>query len=374
MIRVAVRRAGATRFSVRTLRFARRPAYEIAVALDRRGETTVAWIESNVRSGLLRTAFRSPEGRWSPVQTLSSSAAGGVGNLRLASARDGTVALTFSTRQPRIALEGAAAAWRSAGHRFGAVRRLALPHALTQPTLAADAAGNFYLAGNARCRGVVFTATARWRRFGAGRTIAPGPVREMSLAVAGRGSAVLTWLAAACGSTGPVSGVPMTATLDHGTITPAVGLGDPHGTELNLAGARGGAEVSWQTSSGPQPLLRAATIAVDGTPRPPQTRSDGWAAAAADSRGNELVMKGADLRDEGRRTATRRADGGPLARAPIRVAGAYWRTRLAGAADGAGLAAIHHRRHSARIVAAIWRPATDCRESARCASSPDGCE
>ena len=74
-VRAAVRRAGADRFSVRTL-VARRDlaARGTAVALDPRGELTVAWIEQASDNGLrhgrktVRAAYRTPGGRWSRLQ------------------------------------------------------------------------------------------------------------------------------------------------------------------------------------------------------------------------------------------------------------------------------------------------------------------
>ena len=123
-VRAAIRPAGAARFSVRTL-VARRDlaARGTAVALDARGELTVAWIEQASDNGrthgrkTVRAAYRTPGGRWSRVQAIGRSSAFNFATPRLAATADGTVVLTYNAHTN--AAPGVAAAWRSRGRPFG---------------------------------------------------------------------------------------------------------------------------------------------------------------------------------------------------------------------------------------------------------------
>jgi hypothetical protein len=123
-VRAAFRAPGATRFSVRTL-VARRDlaARGTAVALDRRGELTVAWIEQASDAGRLhgpkvvRAAYRTLDGRWSGAQAVGRSSAFNYATPRLAATPDGAVALTYNTRSgssPGVARTVSAAALLSA--------------------------------------------------------------------------------------------------------------------------------------------------------------------------------------------------------------------------------------------------------------------
>ncbi|HEV8152185.1 MAG TPA: hypothetical protein VGP78_04590 [Solirubrobacteraceae bacterium] len=156
-VRAAFRAAGATRFSVRTLVAGRDLAARgAAVALDGRGELTVAWIEQASDNGrthghkTVRAAFRTPTGRWSPTQAVGRSSAFNYAAPRLAATPGGTVVLTYNARV--AAAPGVAAAWRSRGHRFGAIQAVPTGHGyLLDPTLAYDPAGRAFLTGTQGC-------------------------------------------------------------------------------------------------------------------------------------------------------------------------------------------------------------------------------
>ena len=357
-VRAAIRRGGGTRFSVRTL-VARGPAVrDMALALDPRGELTVAWSEADRRTRRVRSAFRSVAGRWSAVQTIGTSTMANIAT-RVAAAPDGTVALTFNrgTSGPRRVM----GAWRSRGRRFGAARTLPLARALRDSVLAFDRAGTAYLAGVRGCEGVVLTATSRGRRFGAARTIAPAPVIEFRLAVTGRGSATAAWLSEGCYSTEPFGGAPMTATLRAGRITAPASLGDPLGLTLRLATAPGGAEASWLSWPIGGPFLRAASIARDGAPQPPHAPVDGWIAVAGDGRGDQLVTR-PDVAQRYRiveeEIGARPADGGPVQPAPVTVASLGFDAlhHAAAAPDGAALAVMSFPLTGGSPRITVWRP------------------
>lgn len=358
LVRVAVRRAGAARFSTHTLAARRGPAGHIAAALDRRGELTVAWSEAAGSRTRIRSAFRTATGSWSTAQTIGTSAYANV-ELRVAAAPDGTAALTYNART--VGPRRIDTAWRSRGRRFGTTRALAIPRALRNTTLAFDPAGTAYLAGMRICEGVVVTATARGRRFGAARTIAPGPILELRFAVTGRGSAIAAWLTGGCFSTEPFGGAPMTAALRSGRISRPASLGDPHGIDLRLSAAPGGAEAAWLTFTPPGQALRAATIARDGSVGPAHAPDGGWIAVVGDRRGDQLVRQ-VDPAQRHRiveePVAARPADGGPLDPAPLTVQSLGWDwINHAAAADGAALALMSFPPTGGDPRVTVWRPA-----------------
>lgn len=356
-VRAATRRAGSKTFSTRTLAIARgRRAMDIAVAVDNRGETTVAWTDSSASARRLRAAFRTAAGAWSRVQTIGSTL-GFDARPRLAVAPNGTFVVTASTRTgSRLATRGVGAAWRSRGKRFGRARAVRIGRSLLEPTLAFDPAGTAYLAGiraDARGRGrsgIVFTATTHGRRFGPARVIAPGAGRGLRFVVTGRGSAVAAWLDGADRDEG-FAGVPMTAALHAGRITAPVKLGDPRGIDIQLATAPAGAEASWLVDED----VRSATIALDGTPQPVQTRTDGWLAVAGDRDANQLVAQ-IRVASPGVLPGARRASGGAVELAPFPATGSYWPRRIAAAADGSALAVMDIVGLRSRIVTSVWLP------------------
>ena len=193
-VRAAVRRAGADRFSVRTL-VARRDlaARGTAVALDPRGELTVAWIEQASDNGLthgrktVRAAYRTPGGRWSRLQAVGRSRAFNFATPRLAARDDGTVALTYNSHTS--AAPGVAAAWRSRGRPFGTLQSIPTDgQYLFSPTLAVDPAGRVFLTGTRGCNelrsDVVVIAAPPWRhRFTRRTTVTTAPSKSVRMAV-----------------------------------------------------------------------------------------------------------------------------------------------------------------------------------------------
>jgi hypothetical protein len=187
-VRVSVRRADGS-FDTRTL--ARRrdlAARWLTVAVDRRGEVTVAWIEALPRGHrTVRAAYRTLDGHWSAVQAIGFSSAFSYAVPRLAVAPDGRVLVSYVAGVR--AAPGIGVAWRQPGHRFGAlrgVRRLGL----FDPV---PAFGRAYISGIAqsddesRSRGVVRLTTpavAAGSGYGAPRALAVAGFTTGALRVA----------------------------------------------------------------------------------------------------------------------------------------------------------------------------------------------
>ncbi len=179
------------------LRSRNRAVTGLTVVVSDRGEATVAWMEQRLTGGaragpiVLRAAFRTRTGRWSPAQRVSRAGTFADAQPRLAVAPDGTVALTLNAGIE--AAPGVAVAWRSAGHRFGRLRPVAATgdDVLFEPTLTFDARGRGRLAGIAGCgsaasHGVLLTASGPRRPFRGPRTIAAAPATHLRFAPTAR--------------------------------------------------------------------------------------------------------------------------------------------------------------------------------------------
>jgi hypothetical protein len=337
----------------------------ITVAIDPRGEATVAWVDEPDDNGLLhghktvRAAFRTSEGHWSAVQSIGRSGAFFYASPRLAATSDGTVALTYNAGV--FGPSHVMSAWRSRGHRFGSLRPIAASSGLMDPNLAVDSGGVVYLVGTRNCdrstsAGVLYTATARGRRFGTARVIAPGPAAHVQLSVLGRGSAVVAWLARSCNTTEDLTGAPMTAALRGATVTPPVRLDFAPATGITLAGAPRGADVSWTAFpiNAPGGALLSSHVSAAGVPTVAQSPVDQWIAVAADSRGDQVMRRVSSPATTPLSPLAVRGATGAFELAPITGAGWPWTAGTTGAADGAALAAMTSA--SRRIVATVWRP------------------
>jgi hypothetical protein len=372
-VRVALLRAGASAFDVRTLMSARdRAVAGVTVALDSRGEATVAWMEQPSTRGLLhghktlRAAFRTARGRWSSVQDVGRSSAFFYANPRLAAAPDGTVALTYNAGVR--AAPGVAAAWRLHARAFGPVQSIPTGPRyrgyLMEPTLAFDRGGTGYLAGIRDCdrgtsSGVLYRAPSRTRRFGAAQTVARAPAKSLRMVVTGRGSAVFTWLGQSCSTTEDLTGPPLAASLRGGVVSAPVALAPERGMELTAAGTPGGgAAISWLAfpSDAPTGVIRTAVVGSDGTAGPPAAPADGWVPIAADASGDQLLrqVRVSDMSGIGPLAVRPAVVGSLLQPAPIRAAGFPWSSGASAAPDGSALAALSVS--GRRLVAAVWRP------------------
>jgi hypothetical protein len=368
-VRAAVRRAGATAFSTRTLLSARERAVQgVAVTIDRRGEATVAWIDQPVSAGTLhghrtvRAAFRTARGAWSPVQAVGRSSAFFYAHPRLAAAPDGSVVLTYNAGVK--AAPGVAAAWRSRGHRFGSVRAVPTDRGyLMAPSLLVDRRGVAHLAGTAGCdrggsTGRLYTATSRTRRFGRGRTIAPAPAKDVRLSLTGPGTGLVAWRRANCSTTEDLPGAPAAAVLRADAPGATVALGADPATDLTLAGR----DVSWaaQPLTSPVALLQTTTVGEDGTAAPATSPPGGWVPVAADALG-DAVLRQAPVAGAGavNAVAARAAGSDRLEPAAVQAAGWPWSAGTAGAPDGGALAVLASVPLSSpapALEASVWRP------------------
>lgn len=366
-VRVAVRRAGTATFSRRTVFHVGNTLIRgLTLTMDRRGRVTVAWIDQPRRGGhrTVRAVWRSASGRWSDVQSIGRSSSFLYALPRLVAAPDGTVVLTYNAGVR--AAPGVGAAWRDASGRFGALQAVAGRKVLMEPVLRADAAGRILLAGTRDCdrsssAGVVHTATARGRRFGTARIVAPAPARRMQLVLDGHGTPVASWLSGMCSTTEDLAGTPRAAVLRGTSPTAPVRLDAAAGINLVLAGAARGAEASWTTypADRPGPLLLAARIAADGSAAPAAPPADAWVPVASDGAGDQLVRKADSLDTAVDALGARAAGATAITAAPFSAVGFPWTATGAGAGDGRALAAfapsdVGASRPSLRV--AVWRP------------------
>ena len=372
VVGVAVRRSGASSFSTHRLLSATDLAVQgVSVALDRRGETTVAWVDQRIRKGVfvghktIRAAFRAPTGHWSKVQAVGRSSHFFNASPRLATASNGTVALTYNADVATA--PGVSAAWRTPGHPFGRAQVLTTAMRsrgyLTDPTLAFDPAGTAYLAGTLDCdraagRGVIYTATTRTRRFVTGRTIAPAPANSLRLAVTGSGIAIVTWLAQTCNTSEDLTGPPMAAALRHGAITPPTALTQDQAGLPTVTGAAGGAASASFLSypaGAPNGMVATTRIGADGKAQPVVAPVDGWVPVVTDIGGDQLVRQVTTPETSPLAPiAARPAGNGPLEPAPVLAAGWPWSAGAVAASSGRALAVLSVA--GRRFVATIWHP------------------
>ena len=272
----------------------------LTVALDRRGELTVAWIDERNDAGLLhghktvRAAYRTPSGAWSAVQTVGLSSAFSYAVPRLAVAPDGHVLLTYVAGVRRA--PGIGVAWRRPGRPFGPLAGVGRG-GLFDPAPAFDPDGRAYLSAITPCeesssRGVLRTTAAGSHRFGPPRTIAPALATELRLEITGSGTAVAAWVRAGCSSSETLSGPIMAAAVHNGVAAPAQVLYPQAARELVLArAANGHADASWAAfpADAPGGTVLVAPILDGGVFGTPATPTDGWTAVVADAAGDQVV-------------------------------------------------------------------------------------
>jgi hypothetical protein len=371
-VRAAIRPAGTPRFVTRTLVSARdRAARGATVALDARGELTVAWIEQASDNGrthghkTVRAAFRVPSGRWSAVRDIGRSPAFNYATPRVAATPEGTVVLTYNAhvRHQRAVV----AAWRRRGHGFGALQTVPTAHQyLFDPVLAVDTRGGAFLTGTSGCDqpgGDVAVATAApgSRRFTTRTVLSATPGSSTRMALMAPGSVAVTWFASKCNTTEDLGGVPYAASLIDGKATAPVALGDTGAATLIAGSAPGGADVSFAVwpSTTPGGTLMSAHVANDGTVGTAAPAADGWVAVAGDTAGDQLLAHPDPVANATTALAARRATGGPTEPAPLPAVGFPWTGGALAAHDGQALAALSFRPLSSMqpwIAMAVWRP------------------
>ena len=292
-VRVAVRHGRTGRFVTTTLLpLSARAVRGATIAIDARGETTVAWAERANTHGLLhgrisvRTAFRSTDGRWSRMRTLAHIYPFANALPRLAAAPDRRVLLTFNAGNQQT--PGMAAAWRRPGHGFGRVQDLNTGprgrgyfyDAQTQ----FDGDGRAYVSGTRDCNtghsaGVLLTAEPGATRFTSARIVAPTPASDLHFAVTGSGRGALVWRNANC-ITSAGYGAPWTRRPSR-AARPArrrssPRRGSPWASRRGPEGPpRHGGSGRHRTRPTPSCRLRAATRPAPSAPRsrPPTTSS-----------------------------------------------------------------------------------------------------
>jgi hypothetical protein len=157
----------------------------VTVALDARGEPTVAWIDAPSPSNgphTVRALHRSPTGRWSAAQTVGHSIAFFYAEPELAVAPDREVLLTWNAGSA----VGVEEAWRAAGHAFGAASSVSRSKgaAILDPTPVFDPSGAAHVYGTVECdgresRGVMLSTAAHSHHFGAPVVVAPAPAENL---------------------------------------------------------------------------------------------------------------------------------------------------------------------------------------------------
>ena len=296
-VRVSVRRANGS-FETRTL--ARRrdlAARGLTVAVNRRGEVTVAWIDALPRGHrTVRAAYRTLDGHWSAVQAIGFSSAFSYAVPRLAVAPGGRVLVSYVAGVR--AAPGIGVAWRQPGHRFGALRGVGRL-GLFDPVPAFDPVGRAYVSGIAQCddesrsRGVVRLTTPAGRRFGPPITVTPAPATELRLGVTGAGRAVAVWVGAGCSTTELLGGPIEAASLTGSTVGQRQTVYTPAGRGLVLSGAfGGGAEASWTTfpSNAPGGAIFAARL-TNGTFGPAAAPPGAWVAVESNAAADQVVFQ-----------------------------------------------------------------------------------
>lgn len=306
-VRVATRRGPAGTFVTRTvMRRADTAIGGLTVALDPRGEATIAWVERRSVRGLLsgpisvKAAYRRVGQSWSTPRLIARVSPFRYSFPRLAARPDGRVVLAFNAGNR--AAPGVAAVWRGPGARFGAVQALNTgPRGrgyLFDLQVQFDAVGKGHLSGvrdcdSGRSSAVLFTSPPTRRRFTASRLLAPAPVRDLSLVLTSAGTGTAAWLAASCSTTEHYAGPVTAASLRSGRIGAPGTIDASPGVELELSGAPDdGAEASWTAfPEGPvEALVRVARADGDGVFGAPTAPADGLVALDADGAGTQVVV------------------------------------------------------------------------------------
>lgn len=356
-VRVAYRRGWGGGFFTRTV--ARRNGFTgrgPSVVLDARGELTVTWLDQAItRTGpnTVRATSRTPAGRWSSVQAIGRTASTAYAFPTVAAAPNGAVLLTYNS--PSQATSGAAAVWRSPGHRFGPVHALPTGKGglLQQPTTLFDTDGRAYVAGildcgSRRAHGVLLRTLPLSRHFRPMRTVAPSPSGQLQLVLTGSGRGALAWRRVACSTNEFLTGPIYAARVFNASAGKPTVLDPQSADGPVLSGApAGGADVSWNAFPPPNgAAITTSRLDRAGAWTAPNSPAAGWIALTADATGNQVVIKPPPLNYLKADETGARARTGLVEPAPI--APSY----RAGATDGTGLIIAG----GTPLVVSTWRP------------------
>lgn len=250
----------------------------VTIALDARGELTVAWIDAERGRGgetlsrhTIRAAYRAPSGRWSPTQVIGNSGPFLSADLRLAAAPNREVLLTWVAHTKNA--PGVAAVWRKPGHRFGpesAVSR-AKSAMMSDPASLFDSGGAAHVYGTVRCGRVIHTCATmvstapRSHRFGSPLLIAPAPAEFPVVSFSAPGRALIAWEAGDFEELEPSFAAPFARVMSGKSLSAPVALepGSVSATsEVNAVAASQGGTVSWSAMQAPQSSSVRALLAV----------------------------------------------------------------------------------------------------------------
>ena len=265
----------------------------IAVAIDRKGEITAAWIVNTRRNdggrsgpGRLYAAYGTITGHWTSKRVLGS----GITQPRLAVAPHGRVLLLWVDGSAES--RNLVVAWRARGHSFRHRRALRKPAVVFTPydsigaVPAFDARGAAYVAGE--CDAVVLRSEPNRRRF---KTILDrGPALRFTLSLAGEGRGVAGWVQGRCTpdvAVGNTPGPVFAGVLHDGRFGAAVRLpsGDNATHADAVASPAGGGVVSWGEPAG----VFSTQIDSGGALGPTQRSPQGIVPFATDGGGDQLL-------------------------------------------------------------------------------------
>jgi hypothetical protein len=293
----------------------------IAVAIDHRGEVTVAWIVNTRRNqggrsgpGKLYAAYGPISGRWKRKRIVGR----GLTGPRLAVAPHGRVLLLWTDGDAEA--RNLVVAWRARGHRFR--RRQALDQPSVVPTVgdfsavpAFDAAGAAYIAGE--CEAVVVRARPNRHRF---TTILDrGRALTFALSLAGPGIGLAAWVRGVCTSdmaAGNVLGGATARTLRGGRFGRELELPSTNQARYTqvVASPGGGGIVSWSDLG----TVRSTTVAADGTPGAAQLSPLGIVPVTRDGGGDQVLAgPGSELPFVQFGVLVQPVGGGALEHAPV---------------------------------------------------------
>jgi hypothetical protein len=351
----------------------------VTVALDARGELTVAWIEAPSASRgphSVRALRRSPSGRWSAAEVVGSSIAFFYAAPELAVAPDRDVLLTWNAGSA----VGVDAAWRSPGHGFGSASVVSRSKgaAILDPTPLFDPGGAAHVYGTVDCdhhtsRGVMLSTAPHSHHFGAPVLVAPPPAQNLIVSFSAPGQALAAWQREECSTTERLPAAPYASVMRHGSFRAPVALA-PHAqaTAMTAVAANGGGgSVSWLNEiPGPQATSLTATADPAGHFSGASTPASGLVPVARDAAG-DIVLQDTLLAYEASQgrtppsgttpvspIAVQPAVGGSLEPSPL---SSFAGTPLASLATavppaGRGAALVWQNSGKGRAFVTTWRP------------------
>jgi hypothetical protein len=364
-VHVAVRTADG-RLVTRTLWSSRiNPTIHLSVVLGR-GQATVAWGYYNLTSTseTARAAYGPLIGRWSPSRMIGHfyDVAFTTGKApwypQLAAAPNGEVLAAWNACKSSTSAScgfnqrGVVAAWRAPGRGFGVPRVAGAAPLGAIPQF--DARGTAYLYSS--CSGHVLIAPAHSHRFSRNVVVAPGPVSEFTLSLAGAGRGLAAWVAGACSYDEAVSNTPgpvFVSVLRAGTFAKLLALtpGATRAVYSDAVAVPAGGTVTWSTEEGPTGSAGfSVQIGPDGLPGETQPSTSTVTAAAADGGGDVVFAPSPGSGPVASAVFVRPAGGGADQPAPATYG------VLAAAAPVGRAAALAWYTGSTPLELSVWRP------------------